>query len=50
VRLFVVLVRTFVLLKSWVDISFKGEGYDTTSVTVAATLFYGTLTMSIHYS
>jgi hypothetical protein len=42
VRLFVVLVRTFLLFKSQDEISFKGEGCDTPSVTIATTMFYNT--------
>jgi hypothetical protein len=38
-RLFIVFVRTILLYKSRAEISFREEGYDTTSVTIAATLF-----------
>jgi hypothetical protein len=38
VRLFTVPVRTFLLYKYRDEISFKGEGCDTPSVTVVATI------------
>jgi hypothetical protein len=44
-RLFTVPIRTFLLYKSHVEISLKGDGCDTPSVTVVATMFYSTPTM-----
>jgi hypothetical protein len=38
VQLFVVSVRAPTASKSWDEISVRGEGYDTPSVTVAATV------------
>jgi hypothetical protein len=45
VRLFVVPVRTASPSKSWDQISVRGEGYDTPSVTVAALVPYSTSTV-----
>jgi hypothetical protein len=39
VRLFTAPVRTFLLFKCREEISFKAEGSDTPSITVAATIF-----------
>jgi hypothetical protein len=39
VRLFAVPVRAATPSKSWGKISARGEGYDTPSVTVVATMF-----------
>jgi hypothetical protein len=38
-RLFAVPITTFLLFKSWDEISFKGEGCDTSGVTVIGTMF-----------
>jgi hypothetical protein len=46
-RLFAVPISTFLFYKSRDKISFKGEGCDTPSVTVGATVFYGASTMHL---
>jgi hypothetical protein len=38
-------VRAATPSKSWVEISVRGEGFDTPSVTIAATMLYQCLTM-----
>jgi hypothetical protein len=46
VRLFAISIRAFLLFKPRDEISFKGEGCDTPSVTIVATVFCSASTVS----